>query len=182
MIKQGQLLVAPPQMLDTRFARTVLLLTHHNSQGSFALCLNKPTGHTMAQASLEMGLDKQLPFSVYWGGPVNNGSIWMVHTTDWDVEETINVNRSWNVSSTKEMFSHLADGDTPREFRICAGMATWAPGQLDMEIDGMHPFDKRSSWLTVDKPDPDHILNLNDQDIWEACVHKVGSQTIDTWL
>ena len=53
--KPGSLLIAPPAMADSRFARSVLLVTHNNSAGSFALCLNRPTKHTAKQLSEQLG-------------------------------------------------------------------------------------------------------------------------------
>ena len=39
----GHLLVAPAWMLDPNFAKTIVMLLHHDGQGAFGLVLNRPT-------------------------------------------------------------------------------------------------------------------------------------------
>ena len=46
-LSAGDLLVAPPSIIDKRFEKTVMLLTHSNSRGAFALCLNRQTDHSV---------------------------------------------------------------------------------------------------------------------------------------
>ena len=55
----GSLIIAPPGMIDGRFARTVNLITNHNQEGTFALCVNRPTPHTLEDLAKELRLDLQ---------------------------------------------------------------------------------------------------------------------------
>ena len=169
-------------MQDGRFAKTVLLTTHNNPSGSFALCLNRPTKHTISDLSLELGLDKQLPFEMYWGGPVNSGSIWMIHDDSWEIEHTLYVNQNWRVTSHKSMFYHMADGDVPKNFRIVFGFASWAPGQLDMELNGDFPFNRTSSWVTSQSVDPEWVFETNPDQLWDDATTLAGKQAVNTWL
>jgi len=178
----GSLLIAPPSMKDTRFSKTVLLTTHNNSAGSFALCLNRPTKHNISELSIELGLDKELPFQMNWGGPVNPGSIWMIHDQTWEIENTLYVDKKWRVTSHHSMFYHLADGDAPRQFKIVFGFASWMPGQLDMELKGEPPFNKSSSWVVTQPVDPDWVFNINSNDLWDEATKLAGKQAVDTWM
>jgi len=178
----GSLLIAPPSMMDGRFGKTVLLLTHHNKDGSYAICLNRPTNRTLVDIGRELKLDTSLPFTMHWGGPVQQGSIWMVHTPDWSIEETMTVTDEYMITSNEKMFHHLADGDVPREFRVAFGFSSWAPGQLDMEMNGIPPFKKQSSWLVLNNPDPEWLWSLPIDDLWEAAVFKAGEEAVNAWL
>ena len=178
----GSLLIAPPAMQDTRFARTVLLITHNNSAGTFAVCLNRPTKHSAKALSKELELDKELPFQMYWGGPVQQQSIWMVHDNHWHNDHTMYVNGLWNVTSHESMFHHMADGDTPRDFRLCFGFCSWMPGQLDMELAGEAPFNKKSSWLYLEDADPKWVFDTPVDELWEDATHTAGNAAIDSWL
>jgi len=178
----GSILIAPPTITDSRFAKTVLLVTHNNSSGTFALCLNRPTKHTMEALSRDLELDKELPFQIHWGGPVNNGSIWMVHDKEWEIDNTLYVDEKWRVTSNESMFHHLADGDAPRQFRMLAGFASWMPEQLNMELKGIAPFTKTNSWLFVNKVDPEWVFNTPIDELWDDAIALAGSQAVESWF
>ena len=178
----GSLLIAPPTMTDGRFAKTVILITHNNVNGTFGLCLNKPTKHLLSSLTSELGLERDLPFQLHWGGPVHEGSIWMIHDNVWENEHTMYVNEKWSVTSNESMFHHMLDGDCPRTFRLVYGFCSWAPGQLDAELSGTGPFSKASSWLIVNKTDPEWIFERPIDKLWSDSTELAGSQAIDTWL
>ena len=178
----GSLLIAPPAMTDSRFSKTVLLVTHHNSQGTFALCLNKPTKHTLSSLSEELKLDVELPFQLHWGGPVHHGSIWMIHDNTWENEHTMYVDEKWRITSNESMFHHMADGDAPRTFRLVYGFSSWAPGQLEAELAGIGPFSKKSSWVIAGKSEPEWMFEIPIDKLWDDATELASNQAIDTWL
>ena len=180
--KPGSLLIAPPTMTDGRFSKTVILLTHHNNSGTFGLCLNRPTNHTLKSVSEELGLDNELPFQIYWGGPVQQGSVWMIHDKNWENSHTLYVDENWRVTSDESMFYNMADGDCPRDMRIVAGFASWMPGQLEMELQGKPPFSKQSSWLTVEKVDPEWVFNTPIDELWDDAVALCGNKAVESWF
>ena len=61
-------LVAMPQLRDPNFRRTVVLLIHHDEQGTFGVVLNRPTQITA------MGLCASLDLS--WCGAPEKGIRW----------------------------------------------------------------------------------------------------------
>lgn len=178
----GSILIAPPSMSDTRFANSVLFVTHNNNAGTFALCLNRPTKHTAVSLSQELKLDKELPFQMYWGGPVNHGSIWMIHDNTWHNDDTMYVNATWNVTSNESMFHHMADGDAPRNFRLCFGFCSWMPEQLNMELAGVAPFSKKSSWLYANDVDPEWVFETPVEHLWESATELAADEAISNWL
>jgi len=180
----GSLLIAPPAMTDTRFSKKVLLVTHNNKQGTFALCLNKPTKHTLGSISDQLDLPEVggLPFSLHWGGPVNHGTIWMLHDNTWECDSTMYVNEHWRITSNESMFHHMLDGDCPSTFRLVFGYCSWAPGQLDMELSGTGPFSKLSSWVFTSDSDPDWVFEKPIEDLWEHSTELASNQAVDTWL
>ena len=178
----GSLLIAPPTMKDGRFAKSVMLLTHNNQHGAFAICLNKPTRHTTESIKEELNIEANLPFQLYWGGPVNNGSVWLVHDNMWEISSTMYVDDEWRITSDEAMFHHMADGDLPRTFRLAFGCASWAPGQLDMELSGKPPFSKSSSWLFTEKVSPEWLFETPVDELWDQATKLASTQAIDHWL
>jgi putative transcriptional regulator len=181
-LKPGTLLIAPPTMTDPRFQRSVLLLTQHSEAGSFALCLNKPTHLNLQEITKEMGLDVNLPFHLFWGGPVQPSSVWMLHSAEWECSHTMYINDEWKITSNESMFHHMADGDAPRHFRTVYGFCSWAPNQLDLEMAGTPPFSKSSSWVTAKSPSPEDIFQMEESNIWDYCTTLAGKQAVDNWM
>ena len=174
----GSLLIAPPLMPDPRFQETVLVLCHHSNTGSFALAANVISQYDCKHLSAELGLSTDLPFPLYWGGPVNPGSVWMLHSADWYIDQTLTVNDNWSITSHDTMFHHIADGDTPREFRLCHGFASWGPGQLEWELQGT----QGSSWVYTDDPGPDWLFNTPEDNLWETATERAQRSAINEWL
>lgn len=179
----GSMLIAPPHMTDIRFAGSVLLVaTHNQTEGTIALCVNHETSFTVNDLVDEIGIEANLPFPVYWGGPVASGSIWMLHTTDWMSQRSILINEQWAMTSTRTMFEFLAAGDTPREFRIMHGFASWAPGQLKGELEGKHPWTPGSSWLIAPDQGPEWLFSQADDHMWDTCTRLATEETINEWI
>lgn len=176
------LLIAPPTIPDPRFRKSVLMLTHDHNGGSFALCLNKPTEHTLRDILEETGIETDLNFPLYWGGPVNVNTVWMLHSAEWSTEHTVEINEHWAMTSNISMFHHLADGDYPRYFRIMFGHCTWAPGQLRAELRGIPPWSPRHSWLVAENPGCEWCLEHPVDELWDAAAELSGQQAVATWL
>jgi putative transcriptional regulator len=182
-IRGGDLLIAPAAMRDSRFHKSVILLTHHHDQGSYGLCLNRPSGYSVQDLieEAELDIDCELRIPLYWGGPVQPNTVWMIHDPDWTTEHTVAVNEHWSMTSHTKMFYHLADQDLPRYFRIFHGYAGWGPGQLAMEMNSQGPWSNHSSWLTVSQIDP-LILEQDETELWTNSVELSAKQAMAHWL
>ena len=178
----GDLLVAPPTIIDSRFEKTVLLLTHNIEAGSLALCLNKQSEYKVNDILKEVNLQLEKNLPLFWGGPVSQNTVWMLHSKEWAIETTIDIDENWSLTSHVSMFHHLADGDEPAKFRIFFGQASWGPGQLRGELEGDPPWNKNHSWLTVKKPDVDWLLDTNPKNLWIESTQICGEQAVDKWL
>ena len=67
---KGVLLVARPSLSDTSFARTVVLILHHERAGALGLVINKPVALDLAELIPEAGLPEDHGIPVHYGGPV----------------------------------------------------------------------------------------------------------------
>lgn len=182
MIEAGDLLVAPPLMTDSRFSETVILVANHSAAGSNGFAVNKVSGYTINDILPEVGLEANLPFPLYWGGPVKTSGIWLLHDPDWYTENTMMINDHWSVTSSLEMFYNFADGDLPRHFRFVHGMSGWAPGQLEMEMKGDHYWKNSSSWITVSDTTPEWCFEHNLDTMWESATELAAKSAVATWL
>lgn len=184
MPRAGDLLIAPANMLDPRFHKTVLLLTHDNPEGSFALCVNRPSEHTVSDIieAKDLGIEHCFDMPLYWGGPVNPQTIWMLHDADWISGNTININEHWSMTSDVSMFHRMAEGHRPKWYRFMFGFAAWAPGQLEGELEGHKPWRKSHSWLIARQPDAEWIIDQEESVLWSSSIELSASQAVDQWL
>jgi putative transcriptional regulator len=167
----GQLLVAMPQMSDPRFARSVIYLcAHGDDAGAMGLVINKllgslTLGELFAQLEIESG-GAAGSRPVYFGGPVEAGRGFVLHTADYREEATLHVDGNIAVTATLEVLRAIGKGQGPRQSLFALGYAGWAPGQLDAEI-------QANGWLSVAADD--EIVFASDHDAkWRGALAKLG--------
>ena len=181
-LQTGNLLIAPPNMPDPRFHDSVILLVQHEHTGSVGFALNKPPDYVVNDILEEIEVPGNLPFPLYWGGPVKSSAIWMLHNTEWTMDNTVPVNDTWAMTSNRAMFTHMCDGDLPNCFRFLHGIATWGPGQLEGELRGDYPWDHSSSWLVTEDPGPEFLFECPEEHLWEQATELVKDQFVNDWL
>lgn len=181
-VRAGDLLIAPPTMPDPRFEHGVMLVTHHNSRGAFALCVNRQTEHTLKDIlePIDITMDRDVP--LYWGGPVGTNTVWMLHDPQWSVDNTMRIDDNWAITSHLHMFNKMSQGDWPSRFRIMFGHASWQAGQLEAELEGREPWDHKSSWLVAHRPDPEWLINYDPEELWTSSCSLCSQQTVDSWM
>lgn len=183
-IKPTDLLIAPPNMPDSRFRDTVLMIISHNESGTIALCLNQTTDITTEDMPEieDPQIVSPLIHPVYWGGPVCPESIWMIHSPEWQSENTMEVTDSVKVSSDKVMLNELQQGLCPQHFRLIHGFASWEPNQLAAELEGRAPWNKKFSWLVTENPGLETLLECPVEELWGLTTSLCAQNAVDSWL
>ena len=167
----GQLLVAMPQMQDPRFARSVVYLcAHGGDSGAMGLIINKQLGSlTMGELFAQLDIEPSAVANlrpVHFGGPVEAGRGFVLHTADYREEATLHVDGNISVTATLEVLRAIGKDQGPRQSLFALGYAGWAPGQLDAEI-------QANGWLSVAADD--EIVFGSDQDRkWNRALAKLG--------
>jgi putative transcriptional regulator len=167
----GQLLVAMPQMLDPRFARSVIYLCAHSGEaGAMGLVINKLLGSlTMGELFAQLDIEPSVVVGsrpVHFGGPVEAGRGFVLHTADYREEATLRVNGNISVTATLEVLRAISKDQGPRQSLFALGYAGWAPGQLDAEI-------QANGWLSV-AADDDIVFASDHDGKWERALAKLG--------
>ena len=166
----GRLIVAMPNMLDPRFARTVIYLCAHTEEAAMGLVVNRLIGSITFPDLLEQleiessGADSNI--RVHFGGPVESGRGFVLHSPEYMQEGTLQVSAGVSLTATVDILRDMAAGQGPRRSLLALGYAGWGQGQLDAEI-------QANSWLHVD---PDEAL-VFDEDLdgkWERAIAKLG--------
>lgn len=166
----GQLIVAMPNMLDPRFARTVIYLCAHNQDAAMGLVVNRLIGSLTFPDLLEqLGIDnpgKSDDIRVHFGGPVESGRGFVLHSGDYHQDGTLEVAEGVSLTATVDILRDMALGQGPAQSMLALGYAGWGPGQLDAEI-------QANGWLHVDA-DETLVFGHNLDDKWEKALDKIG--------
>src|SRR5437763_5158729 len=101
----GQLLVAMPQMTDPRFARSVVYICAHSEEaGAMGLVVNKLLAAlTMDELFTHLKLEparRNRSRAVHFGGPVEPGRGFVLHTAEYRGESNLPVSDEFQVTDT----------------------------------------------------------------------------------
>ena len=166
----GKLLVAMPGMRDPRFAKTVIYMCAHNDEGAMGLVINKVLESlTFPDLLTQLGIDATdvgERISVYFGGPVESGRGFVLHSADYVQEATMLVDDGVALTATVDILRAIASGGGPRRHLLALGYAGWGPGQLDAEI-------LANGWLHA--PADDALVFDEDlESKWQRAIAKIG--------
>ena len=166
----GQMLIAMPQMQDPRFSRTVVYICAHTAEGAMGLVVNRLFNALSFPDLLEQLNIKPTPICdqirVHFGGPVEAGRGFVLHSTDYVQETTLLVDELVGLTATVDVLKAIAEGQGPRSSLLALGYAGWAAGQLDTEI-------RDNAWLNV-SADEDLLFGEGIDDKWQRAIAKIG--------
>jgi putative transcriptional regulator len=165
MLAKGQFLVASRSLSDANFAETVILLVDYHERGAMGLIINRPTEVRLATVLPNMAGLQQRADMVYIGGPVDRSRMVLLIRSSSALEEAQQVRDDIYVSSSRKLFERLVDkADTGERFRVYAGYAGWAPGQLEREV-------ARGDWHVL-PADAETVFDKAPADIWPELMQK----------
>jgi putative transcriptional regulator len=162
---RGHFLIAAPTMGDPRFERTVILMVRHDATGAFGLVINRPTGwRTLGELLAATGekIDAPQSVPVHWGGPVQPGHGFILHSAEYRRAETKPVDGRLAMTASRDALVDIANGKGPEKYLIAFGYAGWGPGQLEGEM-------ARNGWFTAPE-DPRLVFELDRDKLWDAAM------------
>lgn len=127
--------MATPQLTDSNFRRSVILMLEHGESGSMGLIINRGASLTLGDLAKNQSLtiaperEKQ---PVFMGGPVENHRGFVLHDNE-RVTEKHEVVPGLYLSLTLDTLGPLLK-DPGGRLRFCLGYAGWSAGQLESEL------------------------------------------------
>ena len=174
----GQLLIAMPVMEDERFARSVIYVCAHSSEGAMGIIVNRPAGsidfpELLVQLDIIEKADQiKLPenaesMKVLKGGPVETGRGFVLHSSDFFIQDaTLPIDDGICLTATVDILRAIAKGGGPKHAILALGYAGWAPGQLETEI-------QHNGWLHC-AADDDLIFGSDIEEKYLRALRKIG--------
>ena len=130
------------------------------------LILNRPIGEASFSELLEQsgveGTGVNGEIRVHFGGPVEPGRGFILHTADYKIEGTQVVKDGIAMTARPEMLRAMGMGTGPRKSFFALGYAGWVTGQLEAEI-------KIGSWEIV-PADQTLVFDENYETKWERAM------------
>jgi putative transcriptional regulator len=174
----GQMLIAMPAMNDERFARSVIYVCAHSSDGAMGIVVNHPVANInftdlLVKLDVIPAADRiQLPpragaVKVLKGGPVETERGFVLHSSDFFMDNsTLPIDDGVFLTWTLDILKAIARGDGPASAILALGYAGWGAGQLENEI-------QQNGWLHC-AADPELIFGGDTDQKYEKALRKIG--------
>jgi putative transcriptional regulator len=132
----GTLLVSTGALEDPNFAESVLLMIHHDNDGSLALLVNRPTNLAPSRVFPDEPALARYSARLFLGGPLAPQQLLvLLRDPPPEVADGSPVLDDVLLSADPEVLDSLdARSIGTDRVRLFAGHAAWGPGQLDAEI------------------------------------------------
>ncbi|MBL4751754.1 MAG: YqgE/AlgH family protein [Amylibacter sp.] len=167
----GKLLIAMPGMGDPRFDKTLIYMCAHSADGAMGLIVNKPAvdlkfSDLLDQLNITPAKSVR-PIKVYFGGPVEHGRGFVLHSKDYTTKDTtLEVNEEFGMTATLDILEDISQGNGPDACLLALGYAGWGPGQLENEI-------RANGWLICDAQAA-LVFSDKNEDKWNGAIESLG--------
>ena len=174
----GQMLIAMPSMLDERFARSLIYICAHSSEGAMGIVVNQPAANInfpdlLVQLEVIPETDatdlssKAGDVIVLKGGPVETGRGFVLHSADFFIENsTLPIDEGICLTATLDILKAIARGDGPASAILALGYAGWSAGQLENEI-------QENGWLHC-AADSELVFGCDTESKYNRALRKLG--------
>jgi putative transcriptional regulator len=164
---KGNILLSEPFLKDPNFARSVVLLTEHNEEGSIGFILNKPITYKINEIVEDF---PEFDAPVYMGGPVQRDSLHFIHRIEALAEEGDEVAPGvyWGGDFEKLKRMIRLGIVQSSDIRFFVGYSGWGPKQLEGEME-------MKSWIVGNRPDKFAFADRSDS-LWGEILQAMGGK------
>ena len=162
----GLFLIAKPTLVDSNFARTVVLVTQTEDASTVGVIINRPSPLKLSQF-----LSREFPTQnyrdpIYLGGPVMRQAIVAVYRS-----ETVPAAAAFHVLKNIYLTMHpdnikLLLAAPEAQYRLYAGFSGWVPRQLESEF-------MRDGWYVL-PADEAMVFRKSADGLWEELVERAA--------
>jgi putative transcriptional regulator len=154
-------LVARDELSDPDFADSIVLVMNNLAPAPVGVIVNKPTQVAVSQLFPKIKGLAQVHDKVYFGGPVDFGSVWFLFRATKPPDHAVEAFSGVCLSASHDLLLQLLARQKPMDgLRIFVGHSGWLPGQLEAEI-------AHGDWK-LQRAESDAIFNGKSEHPWPA--------------
>jgi len=165
----GRILISEPFLSDPNFARSVVLLTEHNDQGTMGFVLN----HVVELSLADVVQAEDLPdIALIKGGPVELNTLHFIHTIGEVIPNAIQVKTGLWWGGDFEKIVDVISDDPKRlsECKFFIGYSGWAPGQLKDELEN-------DAWVVSSISSKEAVSPILESTVlWKNAMRRMGGE------
>ena len=164
-LARGRFLIAGRRLMDPNFRETVVLLIRYGKAGAMGLVINRPIQINLSAVIPDIKELEGSKETLHLGGPVEpNKMLLLMKSAKPPPESMLIFGDVYLSSSREELRRMIKSTNTDEKFRIYAGYAGWAPGQLEAECGNgdWHILEANATALFDKKP----------SEIWPELIHR----------
>ena len=155
------LLIARDELPDPNFGDSVVLVMNNLGPAPVGIIINRPMSIPVSRLFPDLERLAQIHENVHFGGPVDLETVWFLFRAATPPEHAIQACDGVYLSADRQLLLQLLARDKPTDsLRIFVGHASWAPGQLEAEIE-------RSDW-TLKHAEVEAIFSGKSEHPWPS--------------
>jgi len=159
------MLVATRDLGDPNFAKTVVLVVHHDADGVVGLVLNRRTDVPLSKVFDGMETAKGRTDPVFLGGPVDGAAVFALVRSTFKVEGAEHVFGDVYLIATKSVLEQaIAEKPDKENFHVFMGYAGWTHDQLRKEVE-------LGAWSIL-QADTGSVFDSNPESLWLRMIRK----------
>ena len=163
---KNHFLIATEKMKDNRFEKTVIVMLESDKNGAWGIVINKRLGimpiALLIDPSLNTSEEREKLYKVnipvFWGGPVDVKEIFILHSVEYQSDNTKNYGNI-SISQDYKILFDIAKNKGPEKSLVVFGYSGWGSGQLEGEME-------RDHWILSDL-DPNIIFDKEPSEKWQ---------------
>ena len=170
---KDNLLVAQNDNTDSKFYKSLIILLEHDEKGAIGFAVNKLLGeyplsslvsnNNKIKESDKRKLDK-LRLPIYWGGPLDENRIFVLHTNEYKSKST-KIFNSLSVTNDLKILIDILENNGPKNSLILIGISAWGDNQLEGELE-------RNQWSLAEF-DLNLIFAEENDNKWNDAIKKI---------
>ena len=159
-------LIATEKMKDDRFEKTVIIMLESDENGAWGIVVNKRLGTMPIALLIDPSLNTseereklyKINIPIFWGGPVDVKTIFILHSAEYQSDTTQN-HGNISISQDYNTLFDIAENKGPEKSLVIFGYSGWGDGQLEGEME-------RGGWILSDI-DLDITFDKDSNTKWE---------------